>query len=151
MTDRGQVGGSWVAYGAATWALVFAVFHLVWAAGWYVGLQAEEARRNFAEPWKLAFDLVVAGMCLLAVPVALALVRPWGRRLPRWLVGSLAWTGTGLLVVRAGGSLIQLLYMVVKGTFVPRPRDFWELWFYIGAVLFSLSTWRFWRARPKPL
>jgi hypothetical protein len=142
-----HLSGSWVGYAAALWALIFAAFHVIWATGWYVGLDAEQSRTAFAKRWFLVYDLVVAGMCVVAVPVALALVQPWGQRLPRSLVGALAWGGTGLLVVRAGGSLGQLLYMLATGTFVPRPRDLWELWFYVGAVLFGMSTWRFWRAR----
>lgn len=126
--------------------MIFAAFHLVWATGWYIGLEAEPARTAFAKRWFLVYDLVVAGMCAFAVPVALALTLPWGRRLPRWLVGLFAWVGVGLLVLRASGSLIQLLYMVATGTFVPRPRDLWEVWFYLGAVLFGISAWRFWRA-----
>lgn len=149
MSDQDHLSSSWVGYGAALWALIFAVFHIVWAAGWYIGLDAEQSRIAFAKRWFIVYDLVVAGMCAVAVPVALALVQPWGRRLPRSLIGVLAWGGTGVLVLRAGGSLIQLLYMVATGTFVPRPRDLWEVWFYIGAVLFGISTWRFWRVQIK--
>ncbi len=145
MSEREHLRGSWVGYGTALWALIFAVLHVVWALGWYVGLDPEESRKAFARPWFFAYDLVVAGMCAVAVPVALALVRPWGRRLPRFLIGALAWGGTGLLVLRAGVSMVQLLYMVATGAFVPRPRDLWEVWFYVGAVLFGMSTWKFWR------
>ena len=149
MLGTDQSRSRWIAYSAALWALIFAVLHIMWAAGWYVGLQPEEARRAFARPWFLAYDLVVAGMCLLAAPVALTLVRPWGRRLPRWLVGLLAWGGSGLLILRAGGSAIQVLYKVATRTFVVRPMDLWEVWFYVGALLFGLSTWRFWTAQPR--
>ncbi len=145
-SGSGSLRSSWAGYGAALWALIFAAFHIVWATGWYIGLEAGPASTAFAKRWFLVYDLVVAGMCAFAVPVALALTMPWGRRLPRWLVGLFAWVGVGLLVLRAGGSLIQLLYMVATGTFVPRPRDLWEVWFYIGAVLFGLSAWRFSRA-----
>ena len=41
-------GSPWAAYGAAIWALIFAVFHIVWAAGWYPLLNAEQARIAFA-------------------------------------------------------------------------------------------------------
>jgi len=67
------------------------VFHIIWAAGWYVGLDAEQAQKAFAKPWFMAYDLVVAGMCAFAVPVTLGLVQPWGRRLPRRLLGVFAW------------------------------------------------------------
>ena len=80
--------GAWVAYVAALWASVFAIFHIIWAAGWYPLLHAEQARVAFATPWKWAFDVVVAAMCVIAVSVTL------------------------------------------------------EPWFYLGAILFSLSTWR---------
>jgi len=85
-------------------------------------------------------------MCAFAVPVALALVRPWGRRLPRWLVGAFAWSGTALLVLRSGGSIVQTVYLVAAGRIVAEPMHLWELWFYLGTFLFCSSTWRFWRA-----
>lgn len=145
-----QSDNYWAAYAAALWALVFAVLHLVWAAGWYVGLEQEQARKAFDKTWFLVYDLVVAGMCAFAVPVALALAQPWGRRLPRWLVGLFAWSGTTLLVLRGGGTIVQTVYFAAVGRFVPEWMMLWELWFYLGAVLFALSTWRFWRAHPTP-
>ncbi len=72
-----------VAYAAALWAGVFAVFHVIWAAGWYPLLNADGARLAFATPWKWWFDVVVAVMCAIAVLVALAPVSTWGRHLPR--------------------------------------------------------------------
>ena len=86
--------GPWVAYAAALWALVFAAFHIVWAAGWYPLLDEEGARAAFATPWKWTFNVVVAAMCVIAVPVALAPVTAWGQRLPRRLISSVAWIGT---------------------------------------------------------
>ncbi|MGH2396555.1 MAG: hypothetical protein ACRDFW_06115 [bacterium] len=100
-----------IAYAAACWALVFAFFHLVRAAGWYIGLDPIQAAAAFAVRWKLAYDLVAAGMCIVAVPVALALAMPWGRCVPRRLLGTLACIGTGLLVLRAVGSMIQAGYL----------------------------------------
>ena len=46
---------SLAAYAAALWALVFAVLHLVWAAGWYVGLEPEQAREAFDADSSLAW------------------------------------------------------------------------------------------------
>ncbi len=149
MTDADRRDSSWLAYGAALWSLTFACLHIVWAAGSFIGLEAEFARKAFAQHWFLAYDLAVAGTCLFGVAIALALVRPWGRRLPRWAVGGLAWAGTGLLTLRAASSLAQVLYLVVQGSFVVRPMHFWEIWFYVGAILFGSSTWRFWTARSK--
>jgi hypothetical protein len=68
----------WVAHAAALWAAVFAVFHIVWAAGWYPLLNAEGARLAFAVSWKWWYNAVAAVMCVIAVPVALAPVSSWG-------------------------------------------------------------------------
>lgn len=149
-TDTRIQPGSCFAYGAAAWAAIFAVLHVVWAAGWHVGLEADVARRAFAQPLFLAYDITVAVICVVAAVIALALVRPWGGQLPRWLVGLLAIGGTGLLLLRSAGSVIQVLYQVATGTFVARPMHFWEIWFYIGAFLFGMSTWKFWAARATP-
>lgn len=132
-------------YAAAIWAMIFTVFHVIWARGWYVGLNPEAARIAFAKKPFLVYDLVVAGMCAFAVPVALALAMPWGRRLPRLLVGLFAWVGTGLLILRSMASVIQALYLIGTGHFPIGLPVLWELWFYLGAILFSLATRRFWQ------
>jgi hypothetical protein len=116
------------------------------AAGWYVALDPEWARTAFAKKPFLIYDLVIAGIGVLAVPVALALAGPWGRRLPRRLVGLCAWGGTGLLAFGAVVSVVKTLYSVATGQFAVEPRSLLDnLWFYFGAVMFGLATWRFWR------
>jgi hypothetical protein len=131
-----------VAYAAALWAAVFAVFHIIWGAGWYPLLDAEQARIAFANPWKWAYDVLIAVICVIAVPVALAPVMSWGRHLPRRLTYTLAWIGSALLVLRSTASLIQAGYLLGVGRFRFAALGIWEPWFYLGAVLFSLSTWR---------
>ena len=140
--DSRQPVGPWVAYAAAGWAFVFAVFHIVWASGWYPLLNPEGARAAFATPWKWTFNAVVAAMCVIAVPVALAPVMSWGRRLPRRLISVLAWTGTSLLVLRATASLLQAAYLAARSRLRAADLGIWEPWFYVGAILFGLSTWR---------
>ena len=130
-----------VAYAAALWAAVFAVFHIIWAAGWYPLLHAEGARSAFATPWKWWFDVVVAVMCVVAVPMVLAPVSRWGQHLPRRVIYTLACVGSTLLVLRAGASLVQVGYFAATDRFRLTVLGIWEPWFYLGAVLFSLSTW----------
>ena len=142
LNDPRRRGGAWIAYAAALWASVFAAFHIIWAAGWYPLLNAEGARIAFATPWKWAFDVLVAAMCVIAVPVALAPVMSWGRHVPRRLIYTLACIGTTLLVLRSVASLIQAGYLVAAGRFRFAVLGVWEPWFYLGAILFSLSTWR---------
>ena len=130
-----------VAYAAALWAAVFAIFHIIWAAGWYPLLNAEGARLAFATPWKWWFDVVVAVMCVVAVPIALAPVSRWGQRLPPRLIYTLLCVGSTLLVLRAGASLVEVGYFAATGRFRTMAVGVWEPWFYLGAVLFTLSTW----------
>ena len=147
--SHSKVGvGPWVGYAAAAWAFIFAVFHVIWALGWYPLLNAEGARAAFATPWKWTFNVVVAGMCVIAVPVALAPVMAWGRHIPRRLVRTLALIGTVLLILRASASLIQVGYFVITRGFRLVDLGIWEPWFYLGAVLFGLSTWRARRVWP---
>lgn len=134
--------GPWVAYAAAAWAFVFAIFHIIWAAGYYPLLNAEQARIAFATPWKWWYDVVVAAMCVIAVPVALAPVMPWGRHLPRRMIYALAWIGSALLVLRSVASLVQTGYLAAVGRFHFADMGVWEPWFYLGATLFTLATWR---------
>ena len=133
---------SWTAYAAALWASVFAVFHVIWAAGWYPLLNADGARVAFATPWKWAFDVVVAAMCVVAVPVVLAPVMSWGQRAPRRLIYMLACVGSALLVIRSAASVAQVGYLLATGRFRLANLGVWEPWFYLGAILFALSTWR---------
>jgi hypothetical protein len=136
----------WVGYAAALWALTFAVLHVVWAMGWYVGLHQELARKAFQKRWFLIYDLVVAGVCALAVAVALAMVQQWGRRLPRRLISALAWSGTILLVLRGGAGALQTGWFAATGRKVLFVFAIWEVWFCLGAILFGLTLWRFRRA-----
>ncbi|MGH7471256.1 MAG: DUF3995 domain-containing protein [Longimicrobiales bacterium] len=138
----------WIAFAAASWALIFGIFHVLWASGRYVGLDAEQARIAFARPWFLVYDLVVAAMCVIAVPVALALGMPWGRRVSRRVLGFLAWTGTILLGLRSCASLIQTGYLMAVGRFSLRDFGIWEPWFYLGAFLFAVSTWQYSKRQP---
>lgn len=87
-------------------------------------------------------------MCVVAVPVALALAAPWGRRVPRRLLHTLAWTGTGLLVLRAVASVIQVTYFAATGRFSLQALGVWEPWFYVGATLFTLNLRWYWPSRP---
>ena len=139
--------GRWPGYAAAVWALIFALFHVLWAAGWYIGLEYEPAQHAFGKEWFLVYDIVVATMLVFAVFVALSLVGAWGKRVPRRLVRFLAWSGTVLLLVRGGGGALQDLYLVAVGRMVWKPMLVWEVWFCVGAGLFLLTSWRFGRGQ----
>jgi hypothetical protein len=124
--------------------MIFAVLHALWAMGWYIGLNAKTAEA-FQTTWKLVFDIVIAGVCVLGVFLALAFVQPWGRRLPRLAINFVGWCATGLLLLRSGGSIVQIIYFAAVGKLrsILHPMAMWELWFYLGTVLFCLSFWQF--------
>jgi hypothetical protein len=80
-TRKGSL--AWAGYAAAAWAIAYAIvvrgYH---ALGGTVGLAG-----TFEDPAAMRRASLVAGLGILVVGLgALALVRPWGLRLPRWLV-----------------------------------------------------------------
>jgi hypothetical protein len=50
-------------------------------------------------------------------------------------------------VLRAMASVVQAVYLIATRQFPIETRGLWELWFYLGAILFSLATWGFWHHR----
>jgi hypothetical protein len=73
----------WTAYAACAWAIAYAVFvRFYQAAGGTIGLPG-----TFEDPDGFRRASFLAGVFLLLVGLgALALVRPWGLRIPRWLL-----------------------------------------------------------------
>lgn len=55
--SKGRCVNSWTAYAAALWALIFAGFHVIWATGWYVGLDVEQAQIAFSKTPFFVYDL----------------------------------------------------------------------------------------------
>lgn len=147
-TNSTRSHGSWVAYGAAAWSFIFAVLHALWAAGWYLGLPAAQAQKAFQRTWFLIYDIVIAGLCGLGVVVAVALARRAAVGLTGRLIGVLAWVGTALLVLRGGGAIVQTLYLLAARRYAFEPMHLYTVWFCLGAVLFAVSTLRFWRQSP---
>lgn len=140
---------SWFGYGAALWALIFAALHVAWALGWYVGLDQESARQAFQRRWFLMYDLVAAALCVVAFAVALALSQQWGQRLPYSLVLKLAWVGTALLALRGVAGVAQDIYLAAFGGNLRTAAVLWDVWFGLGAMLFGISVWQFWRAQAE--
>ena len=83
----------WTGYAAAAWAIAYAVgVRFYQAAGGTIGLSGE-----FEDPDGFQRASFNAGVFLLLVGIgALAFVRPWGLKLPRWLVIVPALTGSAV-------------------------------------------------------
>ncbi|MCN9243438.1 hypothetical protein NGF19_22065 [Streptomyces sp. RY43-2] len=88
--------GRWAGYGAALALSPYAVIKASWVIGSLLGLTPIGEGFDLAG-WVL-LNTVTIGMAVLGIALALALVRPWGMRIPGRLVAFCAWTGAGFLV-----------------------------------------------------
>ena len=91
----------------------------------------------------------VALVCLVGAAVALATVRPWGRRVPTWMLRIALWIGVVVLLVRALPTGVQDLLLVTGVLRPDRALDWsvvhcrlalWTPWFILGAALFVVTT-----------
>ncbi len=145
---------SWPGYAAAAVAFAFAAVSFYWGLGGTAGVNTLGGR---IEELALARDPMIITMIwvtgILKVAgglLALALVRPWGLRLPRrWLVRG-AWTGAALLTVY-GLVQVSSVALVAVGVLTPtQPVEpvvlwwrllLWEPWFLLWGVLLGLTAW----------
>lgn len=88
--------GRGAAYGAALALLPYLLIKVVWVVGSLVGTLPVGTGFGVAE-W-VVLNTVTVGMAGIGIALALALVRPWGMRIPGALVAFCAWVGSGLLV-----------------------------------------------------
>jgi hypothetical protein len=151
---------TWAGHAAFAWAAIFASMSLYWAAGGQIGgrtigaeiyqLGRERDPSFVAELWA-AFALKT----LIAL-LALALVHPWGQRLPRRLLLVLAGvTGAGVTLY-AAGNLVQHALMATGvvsppdtlGSYaVPWHLALWDPFWLVGGLLFLAATSAFQKSR----
>jgi hypothetical protein len=155
---RRGTDSNWAAYGAAVLAVVYAVVSFYWAAGGTAGIgtlggRLEELGRQ-GDPGVRWLAGVAGVLKVLGAVVALALVRPWGRVVPRWLLSGAAWAGAVVLV--GYGALNVVVGGLVLGGVVEAPGAadrgalwwhvlVWDLWFLVWGVLLGVAAWRFGR------
>lgn len=94
--DRLDRAGRLAAYGAAAAMAPYAVIKVVWVVGAVAGLLP--IGEGFGLAGWVVLNTVTIGMAGIGITMALALVRPWGMRLPGPLVAFVAWVGSGFLV-----------------------------------------------------
>jgi hypothetical protein len=145
---------SWAAYAACGVALAYAVVSFYWAFGGTAGIDILGER---LEELARSDDPVVlwlagaAGVAKLAGAVlALALVRPWGRVVPRRVLVAAAWVGAVVLVLYGGvnvvaGALVLGGVVEVAGG-VDRTALWWhvlvwDLWFVVWGMLLGTAAW----------
>ncbi len=103
------------------------------------------------DPWFGAVGLWGVGVVkALGGLVALALVQPWGRRLPRWLLRAATWAGGGLALLYGAASFVQHTLMLSGLIAVPAGLGrsaarwhllLWDPWWILGGVLFVAMAW----------
>ena len=144
---------------AAAWAILFAAMSIYWALGGTVGLDTlgveleRDARAR--DPDTIAVVWVTALLKLAAAALALALVQPWGRVLPRRLWVIATWiVGLGILAY-ALANFVQ--HGLMKAGVVDTPEAlgssaatwhlaFWDPFWLLGGLLFTAAAHRAGRA-----
>ncbi len=142
---------SWAGYAACTWAIVFAAVSFYWAVGGTVGVNTNApaiTKHVLArDPAWVAIMWCTGVLKIIAALVALALVQPWGRALPRWLVLIAAWSAVVIMGVYEGAaSLIQHALMVAGIISTPAGLGatsarwhllLWDPWWLVGGILLA--------------
>jgi hypothetical protein len=146
------------AYAAAVAAFAYALVSAYWALGGrglistVGGYVTQFAYQRGAAPVLLALGAAAAKAA--GGLLALALVRPWGRVIPRrWLLSGSA--GASALLVVYGGLYVLLGVLVLSGVIHPAGSvdrtalrwhaRVWDLWFLVWGILLALATAGYWR------
>ena len=128
-------GGAWAGYLAAAWALVFALISVYWAAGGTLGVASVGAAVAGATSGLLVWAAAV--LKFVGVAFSLALVRPWGRRLPRRPLLALDYVVSVLLMLYGAVNIIGEL-LVVTGAVAGGTDSYalhWHLYLWDPAFL----------------
>ncbi|WP_225794683.1 hypothetical protein [Streptomyces aculeolatus] len=94
--ERWDRAGRRAAYGAALALLPYLVIKVSWVAGSL--LRLAPVPEGYSLSGWVFLNTVTVGMTAIGIALALALVRPWGMRIPGRPVVFCAWTGAGFLV-----------------------------------------------------
>lgn len=146
------------AYAAAVLAFAYAAVSLYWAAGGTallstVGGSIADIGRHGGLP-AVALGLTAAALKLAGGILALALVRPWGRAIPRaWLLACAA--GASAVLACYGAIQVTAGSLVLSGAVRPATAvDWtalrwhvmvWDMWFLIWGILMAAATTAWWR------
>jgi hypothetical protein len=148
----------WAGYVAFAWGVLFAGISFYWAAGGTLGADTVggsiELLGRARDPVLIAALWIAGFLKVLGALLALALVQPWGRRLPRPLVLLLGW-GAAVILTLYGGINVVGEALTASGLVRPRTVDWkpllwhlyvWDMSFLVWGILFVLATWHYTRA-----
>lgn len=120
--------------------LIYAATRWIWALGWGIGLDPEAYRRGQEEGLWLA-GAALGSMGIGGALLTIGLLRPWGERFPRWMIGlagrrvpvSLAVVPAvfvGVLTLSAGVMYIRMAFSqgMDDKWMTNAPETLWPLW-----------------------
>ena len=150
---------AWAGYLACAWAFVFAGLSIYWARGGTAGAAtigpAITTPVAAGEAGWIALLWATALLKALIGLVALALVRPWGRAIPRRLLLAGAWSACAVMALYEGAaSLVQHGLMVAGAIGTPTGLGalalrwhlaLWDPWWLLGGILLGLAAWGYQR------
>jgi hypothetical protein len=146
----------WTGYAAFVVGLLSALVSAYWAAGGDTGLDelggelAELARKR--DPMLIGVVWVIAVLKVIGATLGLALVQPWGRRLPRWMLLSASWSATAVMVLWGATQVITMLLLQLNVLPYTGPVDrkpfywhlfLWDPWFIVWGLLLGAAAWAF--------
>ncbi len=146
----------WAGYVACGLAQGHAAVSFYWAAGGTMGLSTlGSGLEEMGETASPALSAAAWGTGIAKVLTGLlALVRPWGRVFPRWMMLAAGWGGASVLTLY-GGVKVIIQALVVGGAIVPSgPVNWlalrwhlflWDPWFLLWGVLLGVAAWHYTR------
>ncbi|MBH5338540.1 DUF3995 domain-containing protein [Streptomyces pactum] len=160
---------TWAGHAACGWAVLFGLAHIYAGfGGARVIIEHSVGKERASGDSFVMVGLFGTGaLCLAAAALALALTRPWGRVLPRWMPIVAGWTAAAVLIIHslgafviltlAGADVIELRTEAVR-TFGFTETVLWNVFvfeppFLLGGTLFALATRAFTKrsaASPAP-
>ena len=103
------------------------------------------------DPWFIVILWSTGVLKALGGLLALALVRPWGRIVPRWLLLAAVGCGGIFMILYSGANFLVrgLMWAGILNT--PESMHstaalwhllFWNPWWLLGGILFSATAWQ---------
>jgi hypothetical protein len=141
----------WPAYAAAAWALLFAALSFYWAAGGRLGVDTLarpiRERATARDPDFMRIVWATGVLKVVAALLALALVHPWGRSIPRRMLLVAGWAAGAVLVLYGGMGMVGAGLAELGVTEASDPETvrwylfLWEPVWLVGGALFLLAAW----------
>ncbi|NUS74161.1 MAG: hypothetical protein HOQ05_12245 [Corynebacteriales bacterium] len=120
----------------AFWIVVFSVVPYValkcaWLAGSHIGMRSGSGVDEMGTPRFIVGNIITIGLDLLAILFAVALIRPWGQRVPGWFVFVLAGGATGLLApILIGLPIGSVLQLAIEGDLASEKQGNLQGWVF---------------------